>query len=266
MRLASVPFLFAASLVLAQARPASLFAQTGADLAVHAASPDSVASRAESDWYQPTRVTIHAANGNRSADTLYEIADNQDMRITIDATKNGEEHTSQIMLINGARRWMLTKNASLRPGYEIDTLDGPLLELKLAMELLHQASPNGPLGVTQKTIVKRSESRHAIAVSATSASSGIEAPWSLEASIDPTTPEQVSFDLAIKHSATIHLTGTWEKQASPVAFGDDISLDGWQILSIGSQKSSAGHGVDYAARRSKVRVATLGELRQLSAE
>ncbi len=267
MRVANLPVLLAAGLCVAQMGPARVSAQTQSGLAVNAASADAVRSRAASDWSQPTRVTIHAEHGSQSADTIYEIADNQDMRITIDATKNGQERTSQIMLINGARRWMVTKNASLRPGYEIDTLDGPLLELKLAMELLHQANPNGPLAVTQKTTVRRSESRRAIAVSATSNSSGIEAPWSLDASIDPIAPDNVSFDLAIKHSATIHLTGTWEKQSSPVAFADDTPLDGWQVLSIAPLKTAGAHSAtNYSARRMKIHVDTLGELRNLSAD
>lgn len=268
MRAANVFTAIAATLLLGQIGSGTASAQRQTDLSVNTASADAVVPRAAGDWSQPTRVTIHAEHGSQSADTVYEIADNQDMRITVDATKNGEERTSQIMLINGARRWMATKNASLRPGYEIDALDGPLLELKLAMELLHQASPNGPFAVTQKTTFKRSESRRAITVSATSNSSGIEAPWSLDAGIDPIAPDKVSFDLAIKHSATIHLTGTWEKQASPVAFADDTPLDGWQILSIAPLKTASGRGAstNYSARRSKIRVDTLDELRNLPAD
>ena len=101
-----------------------------------------------------------------------------------------------------------------------------------------------------------------------SASGGIEAPWTLQATIEPITADQWSFELTVKHDETVHMNGTWQKEAAPPVFGDDISLDGWQLLSVGPTKATNGNATtfDYGAQASQKRPKTLGELRKLAAK
>jgi len=155
----------------------------------------------------------------------------------------------------------------LEKGYEIDALDGVVLSLKLALELLRAAAPGGPTGITQKTAFDVKEDRQSIAVNTASASGGLEAPWTLHAIIEPLSADQWSFELLAKHGEAIHIKGTWQKEVAPPTFGDDLSLDGWQILSIGPIKTTDGSStiLDYGAQISQKHPKTLGELRKMPA-
>jgi hypothetical protein len=64
-----------------------------------------------------------------------------------------------MMVINGQSQWMLAKNVPLEKGYEIDALDGVVLNLKLVLELLRAAAPGGPTGIKQKTTLDTKEDR-----------------------------------------------------------------------------------------------------------
>jgi hypothetical protein len=222
----------------------------------------------EGAWYSPTRVTLRALQQTNEAAMVYEISSNQDLRITMDMTRNGKHQTGEVMLINGQSQWLLAKNVPLEKGYEIDALDVPVLNLKLVLELLRAAAPGGPSQVKEKTTFNVQEEKHSIAVSTASANSGLEAPWSLQATIEPIGADHSSFELTTKHEETMHLSGTWQKDAAPVLFSDELSLDGWQIFSIGPLKSTDRDGtiLDYGARASKKHAKTLGELRKMTAD
>jgi hypothetical protein len=254
--------------LFAQSNPAVL-AQTDVAAAARANRANHAkteSAKADSAWYSPTRVTLRAQDHSDTSTIIYEIAPNQDLRITMDATERGKRQTGQIMVINGQRQWMLAKNLPLEKGYEIDALDVPVLSLKLVLELLRAAAPGGPSQIKEKTTFNVKEGIRSIEVSTVSANGGLEAPWTLQATIEPTAPDQSSFELTAKHKETVHLTGTWQKEATPPAFGDDMPLDGWQILSIGPIKTTDGNStiLDYGAQVSRQQAKTLGELRRMT--
>jgi hypothetical protein len=222
--------------------------------------------KTDNEWYSPTRASISMQDKGATGTILYEISGNQDLKITMDTVEKGKKQTAEMMVINGQSQWMLAKNVPLETGYEIDALDGAVLSLKLALELLRSAAPGGPSAIKQKSIFDVKEDRRSIAVNTASASGGLEAPWTLHATIEPTSADQWSFDLAAKHDETMHIKGTWEKETTPPMFGDDISLEGWQVLSIGPIKTTDGNStiLDYGAQVSKNHPKTLGELRRMS--
>ena len=223
--------------------------------------------KADSEWYSPTRASIRAQNQGAAGTILYEISGNQDLKITMDTVEKGKKQIAEMMVINGQSQWMLAKNVPLEKGYEIDALDGVVLNLKLALELLRAAAPGGPTGIKQKATFDVKEDSRSIAVNTASANGGLEAPWTLHAIIEPASADQWSFELLAKHEETIHISGTWQKGATPPTFGDDLSLEGWQILSIGPIKTTDGNStiLDYGAQISQKHPKTLGELRKMSA-
>jgi hypothetical protein len=111
------------------------------------------------------------------------------------------------------------------------------------------------------------EETRSITVSTASANGGLEAPWSLKATIEPTGVSQVSFELTAKHKDTMHLTGTWQRDATSPALSDDMTLEGWKILSVGPTRTPDGNEtiLDYGAQTSKQHPKTLGELRKIVA-
>jgi hypothetical protein len=245
---------------------------------VHAQTDVAAAARANrtrarsentgSEWYKATRVSLREEAQEEAGNILYEISGNNDLKITIDSTEKGKQQTSQIMLINGRCQWMLAKNLPLEKGYEIDALDGAVLNLKLALELLRAAVPGGPGEIKQKMPVSIHEAHRSIALSTASASGGIQAPWSLEGTIEPITEKQTSFELTMKTSETVHLSGVWQREATPPAFADEMPLDDWQVFSIGPMtiKDESGTIYDYGAQISRKHPRTLGELRGIDAK
>jgi hypothetical protein len=212
------------------------------------------------EWYKATRVTLRMQTAGGISKTVYDIGQGQELKITADG-----QH-SQIMLVNGRRAWMLVKNVTLEPGQEIDTLDGPVLNLRMALELLRAAAPAGPGKIKGRTEVHIDEQKHPITVNTASASGGIDAPWTLDAVIEPVTPDEWSFELHVRHDEIVYLSGTWKKDAVAPVFSDEMPLDGWQILSIGPTKLPTANGTvyDYGAQISRRHPSTLGELRKMS--
>lgn len=226
---------------------------------------NAAAAKTDSEWYSPTRASIHAQDQGVSGTILYEIAANQDLKITMVTEEKGKKDIGELMVINGQSQWMLSKNVPMEKGYEIDALDGAVLNLKLVLELLRAAAPGGPTTVIEKTTFNVKESTRPIEVNTASASGGLEAPWSLRATIEPTVPRQWSFELSAKHDRAIHMAGTWQKQDIAPAFDDQMPLDEWQILRIGPIKTTDGNStiLDYGAQTSNKRANTLGELRKM---
>ena len=200
--------------------------------------------------------------------TVYELS-GPDLRITVKAKdKGGKPETAEIMLVTGQAQWMLTKDVKPEKGFEIDLLDGPVLNLKLVMELLRAAAPGGPNNVKNKASVNIQEQTRPIHVNTASAEGGLEAPWTLQGTIEPAAPGQWSFDLTAVHDQPLHVEGTWQKDAAPAVFPDGMPLDEWEVWKIGPMRTTEGNTtiLDYGAQRSHVAAKTLGELRKATAK
>src|SRR6201987_4111046 len=163
--------------VVFQANNTLLAQDVAAAARANRASYNNAASvKADSEWYSPTSASIRAEDQGATVTILYEISGNQDLKITMDTVEKGKKQIAEMMVINGQSQWMLAKNVPLEKGYEIDALDGAVLNLKLALELLRAAAPRGPIGIKQKTTFDVKQHRRSIAVNTASASGGLEAP------------------------------------------------------------------------------------------
>jgi hypothetical protein len=254
------------ALVLQASGPASAQDVAAAARANRARKEAEKAKGEDNEWYTLTHASLRVTGEGATLFTLYELSGNGDMRVTIDATGQGKHESGEVMLIMAQRQWMLAKGIPLEEGYEIDVLDGPVLDLQLALELLRAAVPNGPSGIKEKTTLDVKEDSRPMTVSTASASGGFEAPWSLHATIAPSAEGQWSFELSVKDTeGTMRMSGTWQKAATPPAFADDMPLDGWQILRIGPIKRTEGNSTifDYGAQPSDTTAKTLGELRKM---
>jgi hypothetical protein len=224
---------------------------------------------ADIEWYKLTHVSLTQQDPGGSSETNYEVSASGDLRITVSTTEKAKQEAGELMLIIGKRQWMLARNVPLEEGYEIDMLDGPVLDLQLTLELLRAVAPAGPSGILEKFTATIKEGHRPIVVNTASASGGIEAPWALTATIEPVATGRWSFQLSLQVSdpqaETLRLSGTWQKQAAAPAFDDDMLLEGWQILTIGPIRRIVEGGTiyDYGAKTSDARARTLGELRKM---
>ncbi len=261
----AVPFFIALPVAL-QVQPHSTALAQDVAAAARANRARAASANVQNEWYTPTRFSLRARDQNSAANVLLEITGAQDVKISFDDTEKGKQQTGEIMLVSGQRKWMLAKNLPLERGHEFDALGVPVLQLELAIELLRMAVPGGPSQIREKTPLDVHMDDISLSVRTVSASAVIEAPWTLQGTIEPIAGDQWSFDLTVKSKEAIHFSGVWQKEAAPPALGDDISLDGWQLLSIWPAATGDANGgiLNYAAQTTTQHPKTLGELRQIT--
>jgi hypothetical protein len=221
------------------------------------------------EWYQATKITLVMEREGAKVEKVFEFTDRKDMRITIDESDSAGHHdVTQILLINGPRKWMLYKGAALEAGKEFEAADTPILEMKTALELLRSVLPEGPLKITTKTPIKVSEKTRKIEVSTPHSAGAVDPPWSLRGTVEPIGESEWAFDLVLTTNEGIPFKGTWQKSAKPLSFADDLPLKGWQIFVVGTMMRSDGDrsAFDYGAQPIDDHPATLGTLRNLKSK
>jgi hypothetical protein len=132
------------------------------------------------------------------------------------------------MSMISAGGWMLAKDVPLERGYEIDG-DLQVIATGFVDRCARRGSSEPQAGtatslrgctwrpgqITDKATFNIQEKNRSITLSTASASGGIEAPWSLQITIEPISPQQFSFKFTLKHGATINFSGSWQKDAMP---------------------------------------------------
>jgi len=188
-----------------------------------------------------------------------------DARIEASGLAGGQSYSGTLMLISGSR--MLTKDVPISPGAEIDALDGPVLQVRLVLELLARAFPGGPGTLTSPRVIDVSEPTNAISVNTQSAGGEFRAPWTLKGTARPDAAGK-SFDLAFVAAGDeqpIKIGGSWSDAAKPPGLPDSFSVEGWRVFALGphSRPSKSGGTIyEYGAQEILKKFATLGEVRR----
>jgi hypothetical protein len=166
---------------------------------------------------------------------------------------------------------MLVKGLKLQPGYAIDALDEPVLNMRLVMILLQRVFPRGPDQIAGATNIDQT-GQAGIEYATPSAQGYIPAPWHVKGQVSRLASGTLPFDLALSFPAqqrgkqasslTINMKGELAVLGRPV-FGDADSLKGWAIYGIGPQqtKSASGTILDYNAKPQPTRYKTIGDIR-----
>jgi hypothetical protein len=220
--------------------------------------------RTQTEWDRGNVISIDSRGKSTDFSCVYQIRDLNNILITAKGKSGGQQIDEQMMLIEG--RWMLEKGMTLVKGYELDYLDTPLLNLKLALHLLSDAASAGPADIKTRSTFKVKDQKTTFVVATLSASLPIDAPWSLNATIEPVAADKFSFDLNVKAHPSMRINGTWQKDPSLHVLDGDTPLEGWQIYSIEMAKEQQGAFMRYeiVAKPSEVHPKNLGELRQLT--
>jgi hypothetical protein len=196
------------------------------------------------------------------------VTKNGDGRIETSGSRGGKSYAGSLMLISGNR--MLARDLPMVPGAEIDALDGPVLEVNLALELLAKAFPRGPESLTTPQTVNVSEPKEPIKVSTRSASGEYPAPWTLKGSARSESSAK-SFDFAFRPSGVkqaFRIVGSWAQTAKPPDLPDSLPVNGWRVFSLGpySKQTSGGTIHDYGAQEIGKEFVTLGDVRRDAAK
>lgn len=230
-----------------------------------AAPPDAVVEA----WFKMNFASIRASQPGNSEWTTYvfEITPASDTRIRITGSEKGKHTDGTLMLVSGV---LLSKDLPLEPGYEIDAIDGPALTLQLVNKLLAFGAGKAPSELTGHRTVDLTEKTTPIHVNTTSAEGTYPVPWGLVGSIEPVSPNSVTFDLTLSvktgagQEQKIRYVGRWENRPTPPKIPDSLSIVGWKTFSLGPIKTSDSRGttLDYTSRPSPESYGTVGALRE----
>ncbi len=226
-----------------------------------------------SAWAVFTRVALRqSASGSNEAIEWMGSFDHKTLDASIDIAMRGSKDpmTGTVALVGG--QIMLTKGLKLKPGYEIDALDGPVLSMRLVMIVLKRVFPKGPSEIVGTTAIDRTD-RVGIKYATPSASGYIPAPWHVKGKVSKLADGRVPFDIALtfplqrqdkqRSSITITMKGELAVLGRPV-FRDTDSLDGWTTYGLGPQQTKQGSNtiLDYGAKPQEVtRYRTIGDVR-----
>jgi hypothetical protein len=225
-----------------------------------------IAYPADSDWFNPTRVTLRSGvllHADYSLVTFTNSA-NGDVRIEVASAFAGKSEKGEMIVVGG--KILLAKDLEFSPGAEIDTLDGPTLEVQLLLKLLSKAVPGGPSQARLSQVVALKQQNEPIEVSTRSASGTYPVPWSLNGSLKREGSNRLAFTLTftfLQAPGPISFAGTWEKASVAPVLPDSMSVVGWRAFKIGPYSKQDSHGTifDYGAQELSTKFKTLGEAR-----
>jgi hypothetical protein len=223
-----------------------------------------------SAWVAFTRITLKESVAGDSVEWVGSL-DPKTLDASIDVATRGSKESMKgtVALVGG--QVMMTRGLELEPGYEIDTLDAPVLSIRLVMILLSRVFSGGPDQVVGTKKIDRLDSV-GIRYATPSASGYIPPPWRLKGRVSRSADGAVAFDLALsfpsedsksKSSATIMLKGGLARLDRPV-FHDADSLEGWTTYGLGVQNTQQSDGtvMDYGAGpQTAARFKTVGDVR-----
>jgi hypothetical protein len=222
-----------------------------------------------SDWFQEDHIAVEIRVPHEAAYSKTEIlrAPAGELQIDVESADGGQTQKGTILLVSGP--WMVTKGLQLERGYEIDVIEGAVLQAQLPIQLLSRSFQRGPASVAARQAVDVEEATEAIYISTgqlgpggnswSGAEATYPAPWKLSGVVQRIRPELVQYDLTFSFSAegsvqSLQIAGKLENLAAGFQLPDTFSLLGWKVHRLGP--------ADDGAKPASESFKTLGDLRK----
>lgn len=198
-------------------------------------------------------------------------ADSNDIQIDVDITDGRNSKSGKIMVVGG--RFMAVRGPITEPGYEIDSLDAPVLYYQLLTRLLAAALPNGAEGIRGKLGIDFKDKETGIQFATPSAQGLIQAPWEVTGEVFVVESDMVDYKLTLTSeksdgsTAELSFDGRLSK-TSAAKINDATSIAGWKVFGLGIQTRDHEQGKthDYGAGRENVPYKTVAEMRNKIAD
>jgi hypothetical protein len=232
-----------------------------------------------SDWFQEDHVAVEIRVPHEAVYSKTEIlrAPAGELQIDVESTDGKQTQKGTILLVSGP--WMVTKGLQLERGYEIDVIDGAVLQAQLPIQLLSRAFQRGPASVAARQAVDVKEATEAIHISTlqlgpggnswSGAEATYPAPWKLSGVVQRIRPELVQYDLTFSFSAegsvqSVQISGKLENLSAAFQLPDTFSLLGWKVDRLGPYTETTTNGTiaDDGAKPASESFKTLGDLRK----
>lgn len=194
-----------------------------------------------------------------------------DSQIDAETSEAGPIKKGKILLIGG--RALAIQGNIATPGYEIDALDGPVLQYQAVIRMLGAALPDGPAGLKGVRKIDYSNEKIGFQVATQSADWEIPPPVHVKGTVTIEALDVVEYELALTAgvkgkpereggSQRLNFSGRLSKVASARA-DDSTALEGWKIFWLIPYAKKAGTGTiyDYGAQPSSDFHRTVGAIR-----
>src|SRR5215467_8584749 len=199
-----------------------------------------------------------------------------DIQIDVETSEGGKVVKGKLLMIGG--RVMAMQGPIAEPGYEIDAMDAPALELQLIFKLLDRVLSNGPSSVQSPQKLDYTDNKSAIQLATPSAQGAIQAPWHVVGEVKLAEAGAILYQVTLtsrandsKPGATnesvIGLTGSLSK-SQEARLNDQLSLESWKLFGVGvqSRKQQNSTYYDYSAAPEKTNYKTVADVRNKLAE
>jgi hypothetical protein len=194
-----------------------------------------------------------------------------DIQIDVETSDAGKTKKGKILMIGG--RVLAIHGDIATPGYEIDALDGPVLEYQAVIRMLGAALPDGIAGLKGVREIDYSNEKTGFQLATQSAGWDILPPVHVKGTVTREAPDVVEYELALTAGVKgkpeseggwqrLHFSGRLSKGAS-ARIDDVTALDGWKIFGLGPYAKKVGTGTiyDYGAQPSSDFHKTVGGIR-----
>lgn len=216
-------------------------------------------------WLDARWIELDIRDNQNDWQGNWQIAfDHQSNSVKIDKDDLFNSHRLQGSLIVLEGHTLLSKGLDLKPGYEIDALDTPVLMTQLLLSLLQKAVATDPASLKGQFIVQHQENTIPIRVATKSASALFQAPWQVNGELNKHANQNILFQLEFQTSLAkdipyrVYMSGKLNHHATP-PIKEDMSLQGWTIYSLGPE--TAGQ-YSYGAKKINSSASTINELRK----
>jgi hypothetical protein len=189
-----------------------------------------------------------------------------DMQFDVEEAGSGSPKKGKILMVGG--RVMATQGPITEPGYEIDALDGVVLQYQLLIKALGRALPDGPKAVESSLHVDHADSKAGIEIATPSASGMMQAPWRVVGELKRIQPDTIEYDLNFtsahgRQSKTLAFTGRLY-HSSETKIEDQMGLADWKLFGVGPQSQKRGNTTtfDYSAAPETTSYKTVADIRK----
>jgi hypothetical protein len=195
-----------------------------------------------------------------------------DIQIEAETSDGTAPKTGKILMISG--RVMAVKGEVGEPGYEMDALDGAVLQQQLVLRLLGAALPDGVKGVKGSRKIDYSKQKTGIQFATPSAQGFITPPWRVKGTVTLVARDVVEYDLALTSGVrgkpvqqggiyAANFSGRLSKSSS-AKLDDSMSLQSWTLFGVGVQTKKAGDATiyDYTSAPSAEMYQTIADIRK----
>lgn len=192
----------------------------------------------------------------------------KDIQIDVENSQSGSISKGTILMIGG--RIMAVEGPITKPGYEIDALDGVILQLQLVTKLLGRAIPEGPGKVTSPRHVDYADVRTGVQIATPSAGGMIQAPWRVVGELNRVQDDVIEYDLMLTfpsqddHGKSITSFSGKLFNSNTTKIDDQMSLTNWNVFGVGPQTRKQGNDtvIDYGAAPDTTSYKTVADIRK----